>query len=112
MVENSNVAGFRAKRPRDIVPSENSSPDQLALPVAPVDPMDQTLQKLAITSYLATKQKADLKRDIATRLLPSEGPFQPSDRFYYWTRPISNKGPPQVAGTKPESCHMKEPCVL
>ena len=45
--------------------------------------MDQTLQKLAMKSYLEARQRADLRRDIAARRIPSEGPFQPGDRFYY-----------------------------
>ena len=47
--------------------------------------MDQTLQKLAMKSYLEARQRADLRRDIAARLLPTEGPFfSPGDRVYYW----------------------------
>ena len=46
--------------------------------------MDQTLQKLAMKSYLEERQRADLRRDIAARLLPIEGPYSPGDRVYYW----------------------------
>ena len=35
----------------------------------------QTLHKLAMQSDLKAQQRADLRRDIAARLLPSEGPF-------------------------------------
>ena len=35
-------------------------------------------------SYLEARQRADLRRDIAARLLPTEGPYSPSDRVYYW----------------------------
>ena len=37
-----------------------------------------------MTSYLEARQRADLRRDIAARLLPTEGPYSPSDRVYYW----------------------------
>ena len=46
--------------------------------------MDQTLQKLATQSYLEARQRADLRRDIAARLLPTEGPYSPGGRVYYW----------------------------
>ena len=35
-------------------------------------------------SYLEARQRADLRRDIAARLLPTEGPYSPGDRVYYW----------------------------
>ena len=54
---------------------ENSSPEQLTTPVTSFDQTDQALHKPAMKSDLETRQRADLKRDIAARLLPSEGPF-------------------------------------
>ena len=35
-------------------------------------------------SYLEARQRADLRRDIAARLLPIEGPYSPGDRAFYW----------------------------
>ena len=35
-------------------------------------------------AYLEARQRADLRRDIAARLLPTEGPYSPGDRVYYW----------------------------
>jgi hypothetical protein len=35
-------------------------------------------------SYLEARQRADLRRDIAARLLPTEGPYSPGDRVYDW----------------------------
>jgi hypothetical protein len=63
---------------------ENSSPEQLTTPETARDWADRALQKLAMKSYLEARQRAALKRDIATRLLPREGPFAPGDRVYYW----------------------------
>ena len=48
------------RKPRDIVTKDNSSPEQLSIPVTPLDQMDQTLQKLAMKSYLEARQQADL----------------------------------------------------
>ena len=39
---------------------------------------------MTMQSSLEARQIADLRRDIAGRLLPSEGPCQPGDRVYYW----------------------------
>ena len=58
-------------------------PEQLSVPVSSLEQMDQTLQNMAMKSYLA-RQRADLRRDIAARLLPTEGPYSPGDRVYYW----------------------------
>ena len=52
---------------------ENSSPEQLSMPVTPLGQKDQTLQKLAMKSYLEARQRADLRRDLAARRLPTEG---------------------------------------
>ena len=46
--------------------------------------MDQTLQNMAMKSYLEARQRADLRRDIVARLIPTEGPYSPGDRVYYW----------------------------
>ena len=46
--------------------------------------MDQTLQKMGMEYYLEARQRADLRRDIVARLLPTEGPYSPGDRVYYW----------------------------
>ena len=54
------------------------------MPVSSLEQMDQTVQKLAMKSYLEARQSADLRRDITSRLLPTDGPFTASDRVYYW----------------------------
>ena len=61
-----------SEEPRDIVTIDKSSPEQLSVAVSSLDQMDQTLQKLATKSYLEALQRADLRRDIAARLLPTE----------------------------------------
>ena len=70
------------RKPRDVVTIENSSPEQLSAPVSSLEQMDQTLQKMAMKSYLEARQRADLRRDIAARLLPTEGPYSPGDRAF------------------------------
>ena len=62
---------------------ENSSPEQLTTPETARDLVDRALQKLAMKSYFEARRRAELRRYIAARLLPSEGRFAPGDRVYY-----------------------------
>ena len=87
MVENSVELVF-GRKPRDVVTIENSSPEQLSVQVSSLEQMDQTLQKMAMISDLEARQRADLRRDIAARILPTEGPYSAGDRVYYW--PVDN----------------------
>ena len=75
---------------------EHDSPEQVPVPVTPLDPMDKTLQKLAMKSYLEARQRADLQRDIAACLLPTEGPFRPGDRDVGTKQGFSPKKEPSV----------------
>ena len=62
-VRNSMVTygGQKLLKPRDIVTIENSSLEQLSVPVSNLDQMGQTLQKLAMKLYLEARQRADLR---------------------------------------------------
>ena len=88
---------------------DNSSPEQLSVPVSNLDQMDQTLQKLAMKYYLEARQRADLRRDIAARLLPTEGPYSAGDRVYYGQvdKARSNTALHPDAGLRQESSHRK-----
>ena len=35
-------------------------------------------------TYLEARQRDDIKKDLAQRLMPSDGPFSPGDLVYYW----------------------------
>ena len=37
-----------------------------------------------MNTYLEVRQKDDIKKDLAQRLMPSDGPFAPGDLLYYW----------------------------
>ena len=63
---------------------DNSSHEQLTTPETTRDLADRALQKLAMKSYLEARRSSDLRKDLAARLLPSEGPFAPGDWVYYW----------------------------
>ena len=84
MVDKKPVELAIGRKPRDVVTIEQSSPEQLSVQVSSLAQKDQTLQKLAMRSYLEARQRAYLRRDIAARPLPTEGPFTAGDRVYYW----------------------------
>ena len=72
------------RRSRDVVTIENSSQEQRTTPETPRDLANQTLKQFPMKSYLEARQRADLRRDIAASLLPSERHFAPRDRVQYW----------------------------
>ena len=50
-------------------------------------PRDATLnelRKLALKAHLEARQSADLRRDLARRVLPSDGPYAHGDRVFVW----------------------------
>ena len=59
------------RRPRDLFVLENSNPEQLTTPGTDTEAKDQELQKLAMKSYLEARQQEDLRKGIASKLLPS-----------------------------------------
>ena len=56
-------------------------PDQLSAVDLPRDATLQELKKMALRAHL----DADLRRDIARRVLPSDGPYVRADRVFVWT---------------------------
>ena len=48
--------------------------------------------------YLEARQRADLRRYIAARLLPTEGPFYVGDCVYYWQLDKSKKSHGATSG--------------
>ena len=42
------------------------------------------LRKLALRAHLEARQSADLRRDLARRVLPSDGPYTHGDRVFVW----------------------------
>ena len=47
------------------------------------------VQKLALQSHIAARQAEDLRQDLARKIKPSEGPFLPGTRVFYWDKDIS-----------------------
>ena len=40
---------------------------------------------MALRAHLEARQSADLRRDLARRVLPSDGPYAHGDRVFEWT---------------------------
>ena len=64
--------------------TENASPTQLSEPEDPDQLRDVVIQRLAIKAHLEAQQMQDLRKDLARRLRPSEGPFKAGDKVFYW----------------------------
>ena len=75
----------RGRRPADLVTPENMNPAQISAEVPTPEKRIQALRTLAMKKFLEAKQSDDLRKDIASHLSLSDGPFFPGDKIYYWT---------------------------
>ena len=57
-------------------------PDQLSAVDLLRDATLTELQKLALRAHLEARQSADLRQDLARRILPSDSPY--GDRLFVW----------------------------
>ena len=73
----------------DIPDIENLLPPQLAAPVGSDDRLDIVLRELALKTHQEARQRVDIRRDLAARLLHSDGPFHPGEGIWYWDRDMS-----------------------
>ena len=64
--------------------TENADPGQLSEPPTDDQQKNDVLQRLALKAHIEAQQLQDLRRDIASRLRPSEGPFSAGERVFYW----------------------------
>ena len=72
------------RRPTDHSDLELMKPDQLSAVDLPRDSTLNELKKLALRAHLEARQLADLGRDLARRVLPSDGPYAHGDRVFVW----------------------------
>ena len=72
------------RRPTDHSDLELMKPDQLSATDLPRDATLNELRKLALKAHLEARQSADLRRDLARRVLPSDGPYAHGDRVFVW----------------------------
>ena len=69
------------RRPADITATEQMNPAQLTTEAPAPERQIEALRSLAIRKFLEAKQSDDLRRDIASRLQLSDGPFFPAIRI-------------------------------
>ena len=76
------LSGDRKTSNRSLL--ELMKPDQLSAVDLPRDATLNELRKLALKAHLEARQSADLRRDLARRVLPSDGPYAHGDRVFVW----------------------------
>ena len=67
------------RRPRDIVTLEHADPEQRTLNPSPSEANVANAQTVAMQTYLEARQREDLRRDLASRRMPTDGPFAVGD---------------------------------
>ena len=77
------------RRPPDLVDYETASPEELTTDPLTQDKIDRKVRKLALQSHLEARQAEDLRLDLAKNVRPSDGPFQPGDRVFFWDKDLS-----------------------
>ena len=73
------------RRPPDIIGVDNADPAQLTSEVPRTEVSVEATRRIAMKAYLEARQSEDLRRDIASRLQFSDGPYFPGDKIYYWS---------------------------
>ena len=74
------------RRPPDLLDVENMMPIQLVTDPTQRETTQEVLKRQARKAHLEARQRLDLRRDLAKRLKPSDGPFYPGDAIWYWDR--------------------------
>jgi hypothetical protein len=62
------------------------NPEQASMEPLLDDKRDTDLKRLAMKAHLEARQQNDLRVDLARRLKPSEGPFKPGERVFFWSK--------------------------
>ena len=70
------------RRPRDVLCIENMLLQLVEKPNAKRQ-ASKILQKEALKAHLESRQRMDLRRDLAKKLRPSDGPFDPGQSIWY-----------------------------
>jgi hypothetical protein len=77
------------RRPPDAAQTENMLPNQFTSEPFAVQKTDTLLRDLALKARLEARERVDIQRDLAQRLRPSDGRFDPSQSACRWGRDIS-----------------------
>ena len=79
------------RRPPDLFDVETFSPEQLSVEPSSEDRTTLELQRIALRAHQEARQAIDLRKDLARRVMPSEGPYQKGDRVFVWHKDESKK---------------------
>ena len=79
------------RRPPDLFDVETSTPEQLSANPSPEDRTTLDLQRIAMRAHQEARQSLDLWKDLARRVMPSDGPYQKGDRVFVWHKDESKK---------------------
>lgn len=72
-----------SRRPPDLLDVETSAPAQRSTEPLAEDRILQELQRVALRARQEARQAADLRRVLAKRRMPSDGPYKPGERFLF-----------------------------
>ena len=73
------------RRPSPLFDPEYASPTQLSGADSCLEDVSEQQKKaLALRAHLMARQDMDLRAALGRRLIPSEGPFEPGQRIFYW----------------------------
>ena len=72
------------RRPRDNITVEHEDPENSTTKQSQAESDVAKVQQLAMKVYLEARQREDLRRDLASRLMPTDGPFNVGGTVYYW----------------------------
>ena len=79
------------RRPPDLFDVETSTPEQLSANPPEEDRTTLDLQRIAMRAHQEARQSIDLRKDLARRVMPSDGPYQKGDRVFVWHKDESKK---------------------
>ena len=79
------------RRPPDLFDVETSTPEQLSANPPEEDRTTLDLERIAMRAHQEARQSIDLRKDLARRVMPSDGPYQKGDRVFVWHKDESKK---------------------
>ena len=79
------------RRPPDLLDVETSTPEQLSANPPEEDRTTLDLQRIAMRAHQEARQSIDLRKDLARRVMPSDGPYQKGDHVFVWHKDESKK---------------------
>ena len=79
------------RRPPDLFHVETSSPERLPANPAEEDRTTLDLQRVALRAHQEVRQSLDLRKDLARRVMPSDGSYKKGDRMLVWHKDESTK---------------------